>query len=122
MLKVGSESMLANADRWAENLARRQGLEHQNFDTANSEVRCGRRISGENIAYNFEDGDYARACVDQWIGSTGHFENIVRDWFEEVVIGFAFDSRGAVYCVQTFAVEDDGSGSRDGSGCEPVET
>lgn len=121
LLKVGTESMLANADKWAQHLSELQNLVHQDFSTAEAEVQCGRRLGGENIAYNFEEGDYARACMDQWINSSGHFRNIVADHVQEVVVGFAFDNRGAVYCVQTFSFMDENNGSSDGSACGPVQ-
>lgn len=47
-------------------------------------------------------------------------ENLLRSWFLEVVVGFAFDTVGGVYCVQTFGVTADENGQRTDSGCQPV--
>lgn len=51
-------------------------------------MRWWRWIGGENLAFNDEDGDIAKSCVNQWINSRGHFENLVPEWFQEVVVGF----------------------------------
>lgn len=120
ILKVGPENQLENAVKYAERLARMGSLAHQDFRVANREIGCGRALGGENVALNFETGDIAKACVDQWVSSKGHLENILRDWFLEVVVGFAFDRNGGVFCVQTFAVTDPGNGSPADGGCEPV--
>lgn len=104
MLKLGPKRQLLNANRHANRLSRLGFLRHQILVKATQEVKCKRWIGGENLAYNYEHGDIARSCVNQWINSKGHFENLVRDWFKEVVTGFHFDNDGRVYCVQTFGL------------------
>lgn len=122
MLKVGTMKQLNNAVRYAGVLGDKGFLEHQELSDATAEIGCGRFIGGENIAYNYEQNDIAKACVDQWEGSSGHLENILRDWFEEVVVGFHFESDGRVYCVQTFAQKNNfGSGSESDARCELVD-
>lgn len=120
VLKVGPENQLKNANNFARKLAQQQRLEHQDFKVANREIGCGRALGGENVAMISGSGDIARTCVYQWIDSRGHLESIVRDWFLEVVVGFAFDRNGAVYCVQTFGVTDDRNGSPSDRGCAAV--
>lgn len=107
MLKLGPKNQLKNANRYAEALSRRGILKHQILPQVTREVGCQRWIGGENLAFNNEDGYIAKACVNQWIKSKPHFENLVRDWFEEVVVGFHFDTIGRVFCVQTFSLQTD---------------
>lgn len=67
---------------------------------ANREIGCGRILGGENVAVTGANGDIAKACVDK-IGSRPHLEKIKTGLFLEAVVGFAYDSSGFVYCVQT---------------------
>lgn len=105
MLRVGPERQLGNAVQYAEALSRRGVLKHQDLGKVTREVECSRWIGGENLAYNYESGDVARACVEQWVGSKGHFANLVRGWFEEAVVGVHIERSGRVYCVQTFGLQ-----------------
>lgn len=104
MLKLGPRRQLINASNHAARLSKLGKLKHQILPAVTKEVKCKRWIGGENLAYNYENADIARACVNQWINSKGHFENLVREWFKEVVTGFHFDNDGRVYCVQTFGL------------------
>lgn len=106
MLRPGTISQMRNAMRWAAHLSRIGKLIHQKLgkDALQREVKCKRWMAGENLAYNYESGDIARAAVDQWTGSQEHFENQIRDYFEEVVTAFHFARDGRIYAVQTFAV------------------
>ncbi|KAI0567715.1 scp-like extracellular [Gracilaria domingensis] len=53
-----------------------------------------RWIGGENLAFNYDQANAAAACVDQWINSPGHYQNLVTDNFEQVVLGLYFKSDG----------------------------
>lgn len=118
-LKVGTESQLRNAVRYAKVLGDLGRLEHQDLGEAAQDVGCNRFIVGENIAMNFGDSDVAKTCVDQWENSAGHLENILRPGTKEVVVGFHFNNDGRIYCVQTFASGGQ-SGGGGGQGCTPV--
>ncbi|CAN8069776.1 unnamed protein product [Agarophyton chilense] len=106
MLKSGPMTQLQNAMRYAVTLANIGNLEHQDLAAATNEVGCNRRIRGENIAYNYNKGDAAFSCVQQWEKSPPHLENILRDNFDEVAVGFFNAENGRVYCVQTFSEVD----------------
>lgn len=122
MLRVGPQRQLDNALRYAKALARLGKLRHQNLIDATKDVGCSRWMGGENIAFNYEPNDIAMRAVQQWVGSPGHLKNIVRDWFEDCVVGFYFAPDGRVYAVQTFSlVHGHGTfGSVSGPGCKPV--
>lgn len=122
LFEVGPKNQLDNAMNYAKKLSSSGHLTHQPLSEATQKVGCKRWIGGENIAYNFETGDVAKACVDQWHNSQGHLENILTDWFEQVVVGVYFDSSGRVYCVQTFSqtIDYGTSGNEDDDGCEAV--
>lgn len=103
-LRDGLERQLSNAIEYAGQLASIGELRHQPLAEITELVGCGRWIGGENVAYNSEgSGDFAKACVDQWENSAGHLENIMRETFDEVVVGFYLSPDGTVYCVQTFS-------------------
>lgn len=104
MLKLGTKMQMGNARKYAEKLSKMGKLVHQALPQVTKEVGCKRWVGGENLAYNYNQGDIARACVNQWINSPVHFQNLIRDWFEEVVTAFHFDPDGRVYCVQTFSM------------------
>lgn len=103
ILQPGPKSQLQNAKRYALDLGRIGRLVHQDLTVASNEVKCSRMILGENIAYNYENGDFAFSCVQQWEASQGHLQNILKDNIDEVVVGFYKDANGRVYCVQTFS-------------------
>ena len=119
MLKHGTQAQMNNAMKHARYLARIGYLKHQVLQTATKEVKCERFVSGENLAYHYEKDNVAGMCVDLWISSRGHFLNLVRDWFKEMVMGVYFAGDGRVYCVQTFALIYPSSayGSKDGPQC-----
>lgn len=120
-LSDGTVSQLHNARRFAHRLSTLGALEHQVLSAATREVGCGRFVGGENVAYNYErDADVAAVCVRQWEQSPGHLKNILRDWFEEVVVGFYYSSDGRVYCVQTFTQRSSASGEAVGASCDAV--
>lgn len=103
-LTVGTQSQLNNALRYAKYLAQNDRFEHQNLPSATKEVKCKRWVGGENLALNYESGDVAKRAVMQWEGSKKHLDNIKKDWYKEVVVGFYFMPNGRVYAVQTFAL------------------
>lgn len=104
-LNAGTYRQLQNALKYAKRLGALGFLKHQNLREATRQVGCNRFVAGENIAFNYVKGDLVQTCVKQWIHSKGHFKNLVREWFEEVVVGvFEHKKSGRVYCVQTFAV------------------
>lgn len=104
MLRDGPRRQFANALEYAGQLASMGSLQHQVLGAVTEQVGCGRWIGGENVAFNNEaDGDIAKACVDQWENSPPHLENVLREEYDEVSVGFHFTSDGRVFCVQTFA-------------------
>lgn len=104
MLRDGPRRQFANALEYANELSALGELRHQVLGAVTEQVGCGRWIGGENIAYNYEaNGDIAKACVDQWEHSPPHLENLVREEYDEVSVGFHYASDGKVFCVQTFA-------------------
>ena len=123
MLKLGTKKQMDNAMGYAKKLGGMGYLKHQDLSKVTREVGCQRWMGGENLAFNYEQNDIAKMCVDQWVKSKGHFENLIRDWFEEVVVGFHFRPDGRVYCVQTFALPyPRGTFGRPGdNGCQPVD-
>ena len=122
MLALGPKRQMANAMRYAKKLGKMGYLKHQNLRSVTKEVGCKRWVGGENLAFNYETGDIARKCVDQWIGSKGHYQNLVRSWFKEMAVGFQFNKDGRVYCVQTFGLyyPRQTFGRRNGPKCDPV--
>lgn len=58
--------------------------------------------AGENIAMGYPTPE---AVMNGWMNSQGHKENILRDWFEEIGIGYVTDERGYTYWVQMFIKE-----------------
>lgn len=122
-LKDGLQSQLNNAHQYAAHLSKIGSLKHQLLTTATQSVGCGRWIGGENIAYHFEpNADIALKCVQQWENSPPHLANILREWFEEVAVGFYFSPVGSVYCVQTFASvsdQNDAGSLENNRGCVP---
>lgn len=121
-LRVGPERQLQNAVRYAQRLRQMRSLKHQDLRKATREVGCSRFIGGENIAFNYEEGDIARACVTQWENSPGHLRNILSSRFNDVVVGFARSFDGRVYCVQTFSnfISSATIGSKSDTGCQRV--
>ncbi len=59
----------------------------------------------ENVAYNFGYGDPARAVMDSWIKSSGHFRNILNAQVNEIGVGFAVAPNGAIYYCQVFGAK-----------------
>lgn len=49
--------------------------------------------------------DAVRRCVDQWMGSAGHRENILRDWVTLSGVGVATNESGQLYATQLFGVD-----------------
>eukprot|EP00737_Agarophyton_chilense_P001262 gb/GEZJ01001415.1/.p1 GENE.gb/GEZJ01001415.1/~~gb/GEZJ01001415.1/.p1 ORF type:complete len:229 (+),score=20.21 gb/GEZJ01001415.1/:1532-2218(+) len=120
-LILGPQSQLDNAMRYASKLASEHTLYHQQLKSVTKEVGCGRWIGGENLAYNYDQRNAAASCVDQWINSQGHFENLVRNRFEQVVLGLHFKNDGSVFCVQTFSsISKAAPGGVNDQGCGPI--
>lgn len=125
MLRDGPRRQFANALEYASQLAALGTLQHQVLGAVTEQVGCGRWIGGENVAFNNEaDGDIAKACVDQWEHSPPHLQNIVREEYDEVSVGFHYTSDGRVFCVQTFASisPEDAASFINHDGCESMST
>lgn len=122
MLLPGTQAQLDNAMRYAKFLARLGFLKHQVLSAATKEVRCKRFVSGENIAFHYETDKTAERCVELWVRSRGHFLNLIRGWFREMVMGIYIARDGRVYCVQTFALyyPTQTFGNRNGPKCYPA--
>lgn len=55
--------------------------------------------AGENIAIGYKTPE---SVMEGWMNSQGHKENILRDKFEQIGIGFEIDDSGYTYWVQMF--------------------
>jgi len=122
MLRVGTMSQLNNAVQYANVLGNLGVLQHQILSDVTAKVGCSRFIGGENVAYNFNSGDVAKFCVNQWENSSGHLRNMLSDSNDEVVVGIHYARDGRVYCVQTFSsIKSRGTvGKPNQAGCEIV--
>lgn len=119
-LRAGTHRQLQNAVNHAQTLGRLGFLKHQNLRQVTKRVGCNRFVAGENIAYNYADGDLVATCMRQWIHSRTHYNNLVYKGFEEVVVGvFVHKRSGRIYCVQTFAMVRRGR-ERTGRGCRGI--
>ncbi len=93
------------AQTHAEDMARRDVLAHQGSDQSSPAERVQRMnyphsYRGENIAYNFSN---AEGVITQWMNSTGHRENILGEYNNEIGIGYAMSkTSGRQYYVQVF--------------------
>ena len=54
---------------------------------------------GENIAFNYKDGD---SVMSSWLFSTGHRENILEPNFREIGVAVAYNRKGEAYICQVF--------------------
>ncbi len=67
-------------------------------DRANA-VGYGYIWLGENIAFNYKDGD---SVMSSWMFSSGHRENILEPNFHEIGVAVAYNSKGEPYICQVF--------------------
>jgi len=56
----------------------------------------------ENVAYNLGYENPARAAMESWIKSPGHFRNILNPEVTEIGVAFAQGANGAIYYCQVF--------------------
>jgi uncharacterized protein YkwD len=111
--KVGADPLSINeqldqaADLHSQDQANMNKMDH----TGSNGSELGDRIQGEgyqfstaaeNIAYGYED---AEAVVAGWVGSPGHYENMVNPDFEEIGIGYGASGDGTAYWTQDFGAE-----------------
>lgn len=102
MLVLGTQAQMINAMKHARFLSKLGRLKHQKLADATRKTRCERFIGGENLAaHDYED--VAGVCVKAWKNSPGHFANLIRPWYKEMVMGVVWRGHRA-YCVQTFAI------------------
>lgn len=100
-LAQGSNSQFDNALRYSGQLRSMGFLRHQPRGLS---TRCGTTLQGENIARNHCDDDPARKCVDAWIGSTLHRNNMLNPQHETVSVGIVFGRGTEIWCTQTFGI------------------
>lgn len=119
-LRSDPKAMLSNAvDHSQKMLSGALGFDHQDLSTATSKVGCETFISGENIAWFSGNTDNAPSrCVELWISSPGHRENILRD-NDFTVTGIVGDST-KVYCTQTCGQDQAGPQSPRSGKCELI--
>lgn len=101
--KLAAESCLnRNAQRWAEQLAERHQLQHQDLSDVFAE--CGGRGQvAENIAYSLLE--HGAEMVQMWMDSPGHRQNLLNGDYTRIGVGAARSESGYWYGVQVFGTE-----------------
>ncbi|KAJ6238696.1 hypothetical protein M0813_25921 [Anaeramoeba flamelloides] len=79
--------------------ARKNKLSHENFDQR-FEQWGGNKLA-ENVAFNYNQNNPLKSCVDGWIKSDGHRKNMMGD-FTVCAIGLAMLSDKKFYFCQLF--------------------
>jgi uncharacterized protein YkwD len=99
------------AQRYAEELARLQHLEHGSATpglhtmTQRIEAAGGAwRRAAENLATTYRVSDTDHAVIDMWLRSPGHRRNLLDTGFTRTGVGAARDPRGAWYFVQLYVL------------------
>eukprot|EP00179_Madagascaria_erythrocladioides_P026146 CAMPEP_0198335972 /NCGR_PEP_ID=MMETSP1450-20131203/20675_1 /TAXON_ID=753684 ORGANISM="Madagascaria erythrocladiodes, Strain CCMP3234" /NCGR_SAMPLE_ID=MMETSP1450 /ASSEMBLY_ACC=CAM_ASM_001115 /LENGTH=176 /DNA_ID=CAMNT_0044040669 /DNA_START=170 /DNA_END=697 /DNA_ORIENTATION=- len=118
MLRAGYKSQQFNADAHSRAMMGRRALYHQNLGSATSQIGCGVFVNAENVAYNYEKGDIARACMNQWQKSAPHRANLLNMNSDRVTVGFSRSSDGRVYCTMVMTMEMSSPPSVDR--CKPI--
>lgn len=93
------------ARAWAQQVARTDVFVHSNGALKYADLYSpGWRYAGENMVgfYNIEPAPYGDGCAKAWIGSPGHYANLMDRRFNRTGIGVA-TGRQWVYAVQNFA-------------------
>ncbi|QLG62116.1 CAP domain-containing protein [Halorarum salinum] len=125
------DALFGIAQRYAERMAEEEFFSHTDpsggdfsdrYEDAGYACRVdagddGYATGGENLARTWwkrrvrtESGtavhstpeELAEGAVEQWMNSTGHRENLLRDYWNNEGIGFDRDDEGKVYAVQNF--------------------
>jgi uncharacterized protein YkwD len=111
---TANDKLMAAAQQHADNMARvdRYGdddnnghyLFGQNWeDRANAAGYVWSSL-GENVAYNRGYSNPVEHLMQQWIESSGHFQNMVNASWRDVGVGIAYGASGRIYGVQMFGV------------------
>lgn len=94
-----SDQLQAVAQAWADELASRATLEH------NPEVADQIPPHWLNLGENVASGSSVTPAGmhEMWLGSEGHFQNILNPDFTVMGVGYAEGSDGSTYAVEVFA-------------------
>lgn len=107
-----SDQLEEVAQSWAEQMAASASLQH-NPNVAD-QVPAGWTNIGENIAMG--TGTPPEGMHEMWMGSTGHFQNIVNPAFTVMGVGYTTAADGTAYAVEVFAKYPDAATA----GAQPV--
>ena len=106
------DAALTNAaQRYAEELARLQRLDHVSptlgLETMTKRIEAAGgkwRQAGENLATTYNVSDMPRTVIDMWLNSPGHRRSLLGSAFTRTGVGVARDTRGAWYIVQLYVL------------------
>jgi len=90
-------SLDAAAQEWAEQMRSTGQFAHSTNAWRAARIPAGWRSHGENIAYGYPT---AQAVMTGWMNSKGHRENILRDGYTRIGVGYVASGN---YWVQIFA-------------------
>ena len=89
---VPDATLMSSARNWSKKLAASGKLEHQKAKIP------GFKSTGENVAYD----STVAGTHEGYLGSPGHYENIVDPEFDRVGVGFTTGSDGHLYNTEVF--------------------
>jgi putative cell wall-binding protein len=87
----------AAAQEWAQSMSNKGVLEHSSSQWRADRIPAGWRSNGENIASGYTSSS---AVMSGWMNSPGHRDNILRDSFTRMGVGYVANGN---YWVQIFA-------------------
>jgi uncharacterized protein YkwD len=92
-----SASLDSVAQNWTAHMASTNTLAHN--PRMSSQIPSGWTVAGENVGYAWS----ATQVHQAWLGSAGHYANIVSRDYNAVGIGFVKTSSGKIWATQVFA-------------------
>lgn len=103
--KLGTLAMLDNAIEHCVYMSKSH-LQHQTLE----HNICGTKLRGENVAQNHvylskplnKPTDPVQICMDQFISSKPHKDNLLTTKASHLVMGTYIDEVGYIWCTQTF--------------------
>ena len=103
-----NEPVALEAGRHAANIASRRFFSHRDPTRGDLDTRLNRsgiewRRCGENL-YEGSLEEPARAAVQAWLHSRGHFQNMMDSMFSEAGVGVAQRSDGTIVVVEAFVL------------------
>lgn len=98
-----SDAVQVVAQDWAEHLAAEDnGISHN--PSFADQVPSGWSGVAENVA---SGGTSPQAFHDMWVGSEGHFRNLMNPAYNVMGVGYATSSTGVIFAVEVFATYDE---------------